>query len=433
MRIGTLVLGCPKNIADMDNFKGIMLKRGHEFANGVESAGIVVIDTCGFIDEAKKESIEEILRLCSFKEEKPDLKVIAVGCLVQRYYRELKEGIPEIDGLIGVTSPEKLADLIEAGNFFFIEKPSTVYDFKFRTYGKPYSYVKIGDGCDRGCAFCSIPSFKGSSRSRPIEEIEKEVCFLVSEGIREIVLVSQDTTQYGVDIYGKQALPDLLKSLNEIPGDFWIRVMYLHPDHLTEGIINSILKLEKVVNYFDVPVQSGSDYILKRMGRTKKAGELKAMFEKIRAKESDVTLRTTIMVGFPGETRRTFEETLEFVNDVKFDKLGGFVYSPEEGTPAYSFKMTIDENMARQYLDELLDLQDEISYELNQRHFGKVLKVLIEENTEEVMIGRSPHFAPEIDGSIFLKRADEAGEFVMCRITGVYEHDLEGVIVDESA
>lgn len=433
MKVGTLVLGCPKNVADMDNFRGIMIKKGHEFVNSVESADVIVIDTCGFIDEAKKESIDEILRLCSFKEEKPDLKVIAVGCLVQRYYQELKDGIPEIDGLIGVTTPERLADLIETGNFFFVEKPSAVYDFKSRTYGKPYSYVKIGDGCDRGCAFCSIPSFKGPSRSRAIEEIRKEVCYLVSEGVKEIVLVSQDTTQYGVDIYGKQALPDLLKSLNEIPGDFWIRVMYLHPDHLDEEIVDSILNLEKVTNYFDVPVQSGSDYILQRMGRTKKTKELKTMFERIRAKESDVTLRTTMMVGFPGETRKTFEETLEFVNNVKFDKLGGFVYSPEEGIPAYSLETTIDENTARQYLDELLDLQDEISYELNQRHFGKVLKVLIEENAEEVMIGRSQHFAPEIDGSIFLKGSSEAKEYVMCRITGIYEHDLEGVVVDESA
>ncbi|OAA31237.1 ribosomal protein S12 methylthiotransferase RimO [Kosmotoga arenicorallina S304] len=431
MNIGVLTLGCPKNVADMENFKGIMKRRGHQIVSNALMADAIIIDTCGFIGEAKRESVEEILNFCSLKEENPSLKVIAIGCLVQRYFNELKEEIPELDGLIGVTPPDTLADLLEREEIFYLKQPTGVYDFSGRESGNTYAYVKIGDGCDRNCAFCSIPSFKGRSQSRKMEDIVSEVQALVSGGVKEIILVSQDNTQYGKDLYGKQALPDLLRKLDDIKEDFWVRVMYLHPDHLNEEIIDSIALSRNTVKYFDIPVQSGSNSVLKAMGRSKNREELIELFRKVRSKMPDAVLRTTIMVGFPGETSKTFAETLDFIKEVKFNKLGGFVYSPEEGTPAYSERVTISREKAQELLEELLDEQDRISYELNQQFLNKKLKVLIEDETEELSIGRSWHFSPEIDGNIYVRGKSKSGELIETVITQVYENDMEGFIIDE--
>jgi len=428
MKIGILTLGCPKNVADMENFKGILVRRGHQIVNDALIADLIVIDTCSFIEEAKKESIEEILNFCSLKEENPALKIIATGCLVQRYFNDLKAEIPELDGLIGVTSPMKLADLLERGTFFYFKQPVGVYDYIARESSSTYAYVKIGDGCDRNCAFCSIPSFKGRSKSRKMEDIVSEVQDLISSGTKEIILVSQDNTQYGKDFYGKQALPDLLEKLDDLKDGFWLRVMYLHPDHLSEEIIDAMASAKNVVKYFDIPVQSGSNKILKAMGRAKNREELVALFEKIRAKIPDAVLRTTIMIGFPGETLETFRETLNFIKEIRFNKLGGFVYSPEEGTPAHGEKITISKEKAQEFLEELLDEQDRISHELNQRFLKRKLKVLIEEKSGDFLIGRSWHFSPEIDGNVYIKGECRPGEFVEALITEVYENDLEGIV-----
>ncbi|AKI96962.1 30S ribosomal protein S12 methylthiotransferase RimO [Kosmotoga pacifica] len=431
MKIGVLTLGCPKNLADMANFKGILKKRGHRIVDNALDADVMIIDTCGFIEEAKKESIEEILGFCSLKEDKPSLRVIAVGCLVQRYFNELKEEIPELDGLVGVTSPKKLADLIENGTFFYLDEPDGVYSFEVREKSETYAYVKIGDGCDRNCAFCSIPAFKGRSRSRKLEDIITEIKGLISNGTKEIILVSQDTTQYGIDLYNKQTLPELLKHIDKLEGEFWVRVMYLHPDHLTADIIDTMAVSRKVVKYFDVPVQSGSNAILQSMGRWRKREELIQLFQEIRNRIPEAVLRTTIMVGFPGETQDSFAETLEFVRQVRFNKLGGFVYSPEEGTKAYNMGLTMDKEVAFKLLEQLLEEQEQISYELNRKFLNKRLKVLVEEMNEEFLVGRSWHFSPEIDGNIFVKGRGKPGEYVEALITEAYENDLEGVVVDE--
>lgn len=430
MKIGVMVLGCPKNVADISNFKGIMNSRGHKIVDDATKADLVLVDTCGFIEEAKKESIEEILYLCSLKEQKSDLKIIATGCLVQRYYYELKSEIVELDGLIGNVSPVTLANLIENETYFYFRDPDGVYPFFDRMDNDSYAYLKIGDGCDRNCAFCSIPSFKGKSKSRRLEDILNEARKLIENGVREIILVSQDTTQYGADLGEENYLANLLEKLNDIDGDFWIRVMYLHPDHINEAIINAIINLPKVVNYFDIPIQSGSSRILKVMGRYKDPSELKRLFGLIRSKEPGAVLRTTIMVGFPGETEETFRETLDFISEIKFNRLGGFVYSPEEGTPSVNMDITMPSDEAAECLKELLDTQDQISFELNQTLIGKKLKVLVEEKIENNLVARGYNSAPEIDGTVISNGTTEPGNFATCLIEEAYDHDIKGVILE---
>ena len=429
MKIGVLVLGCPKNIADMSNFRGIMTSRNHEIVDNALEADLVVVDTCGFIEDAKRESIEEILYLCSIKDEKPELKVVATGCLVQRYYHELKTEIPELDGLIGSVSPQTLANLLEQEKFFYLAEPDGLYPFVSRLENSSYAYLKIGDGCDRNCAFCSIPSFKGRSRSRRVEEIIAEANHLIDKGVKEIILVSQDDTQYGIDLYSRPYLSELLRKLNSVPGDFWIRLMYLHPDHISEELIDTILGLPKVLNYFDIPIQSGSSEILKAMGRFRGPLELKEIFNLIRSKEPEAVLRTTIMVGFPGETVETFEETLNFIAEVRFNRLGGFVYSSEEGTLAAKLHQTMSSKDAAVLLNQLLDLQDEISLELNQTFIGRKLRVLVEEKLHETLVTRGYNCAPDIDGTVMCRGIAEPGTFVDCIIENAYEHDIEGVVV----
>ena len=428
MKVGIKVLGCPKNEADCEILAGLLKERGHEIVHNVEEADVVVLDTCAFIEDAKKESIDEIL---SFVEAKEDYgyRLVVKGCLVQRYYRELKKEIPEVDQWIGVVAPEKIVSLLENGEDLVPQRPETVYSYRKRINleEKPYAYVKISDGCDRKSTFCSIPSFKGNLKSRSVEDIVHEVEDLLAEGKKEIILVAQDTTSYGEDLYGKQALSDLLRRLNSLKGDFWIRVMYLHPDHLTDEIIDTILKLEKVVNYFDVPVQHGSDRILTLMGRIRSSKELKNMLLRIRDKAPDAVLRTSVIVGFPGETEEDFEELKRFVEEVKFDKLGVFVYSDEEGTVASSLKNKVDPETARRRQEELLLLQAEISYERLDRFVGKSMKALVEGRENGYLIGRTFTEAPEVDGVVFIKGRGEMGDFLEVTIEEHDEYDMWGI------
>ncbi|HOY26048.1 MAG TPA: 30S ribosomal protein S12 methylthiotransferase RimO [Mesotoga sp.] len=433
MNLGVLTLGCPKNLADMDNFAGIMKSQGHTIVDEIDMADLIVIDTCGFIEEAKKESIDEIFKAISARKGKPGLKIIAVGCLVQRYFDEMKSDIPELDGLIGVTSPLTLARLIERGELFYFQEPEGVYGYFNRRATGYSAYVKIGDGCNRNCAFCSIPLFKGLSVSRSLESLKSEALSLVRKGVKEIVLVSQDNTQYGRDLDGDLDLGRLLRELNDLNEEFWIRVMYLHPDHVDLPLIDTMLELPKVVDYFDMPVQSGSDRILKAMGRTRNSSELGSIFNFIRDKAPHSVLRTTIMLGFPGETEETFRETMNFVKSVEFDRLGGFVYSSEEGTDSFNKRRTTTTVRAKEMLELLLQEQDGISAARLSQYRGKVLKVLVEEAGQSYSIGRAFNSAPEIDGVVVLKGHVEEGLFTNVRITDTFEHDMEGVVLDELA
>ncbi|ACJ75902.1 hypothetical protein Ob7_04367 [Thermosipho africanus Ob7] len=421
------VLGCPKNEADCALLKAYLEKKGNNIVNTIEDADAVVIDTCGFILEAKKESIEEILTYLELKKER-DLKVYVTGCLVQRYGEELKKEIPEVDGWFGILPPEKIAENI--GKESIIPKnPEPVYEFGGRVDEKQYAYVKISDGCDRACSFCTIPLFKGSFKSRKIDDIVKEVEYLILSGKKEIILVAQDTTGYGIDLYGKQMLPELLKRINDIPGDFWIRVMYMHPDHITDEIIEAF-SYDKVLKYFDIPVQHGSDKVLKLMNRTKKSEHILKLVEKIRKRYEDAVLRTSIIVGFPGETDEDFEELLDFIKMVRFERLGAFIYSDEEEAPSYHFEGKVPEIVAQERLDILMEEQSKISFEINEKMVGKTFKVLFDEEEEGVLIARSYMDAPEIDGNIFVPGKFEEG-FFKVKVTSADVYDLEGKIVEE--
>lgn len=429
-KVYILTLGCPKNEADIDVLKGLFLQKGYELTDNPLEADYSIVDTCGFIEPAKKESINEIFNLVSLKENNSKMKIIPVGCLIERYYDELKKELTEVDGLIGVVPPEKILEAIENKEYSVkLPKPYDVYKCDYRVVpNKSYAYIKIADGCNRKCAFCSIPYFKGEPVSREIEDIKKEAEFLVKNGIKEIVLVSQDNTLYGVDLYKKQALPELLEEINAIEGDFWIRVMYLHPDFINDEIIEAINSLDKVVKYFDIPMQHGSDKILKLMGRVRKTDQLKEIIYRIR-KNPDAVIRTTIIVGFPGETNEDFEELMDFVDEVEFDRLGSFTYFDEEGTPSYLLPGKVEDGIKEKRMEELMELQKEISAERLERFVGKTLKVLVEEYDNGVYIGRAYTDAPEIDGNVFFKAENKLkiGEFVNVEIVNSAEYDLEGV------
>ncbi len=422
-------LGCPKNDADMDILRGIMENWNYVFEENIEKSELIIIDTCGFIESAKQESIDIIFETLETKKNNKNIKkVVAIGCLVQRYFDELKNEIPEIDGLFGVIPPQEIIDNIEKNNYFYKRDiPYDVYECKFRYVPETsYAYVKIADGCNRNCAFCAIPGFKGEPTSRKIEDIRNEVENLVNNGIKEIILVSQDNTLYGLDLYKKQSLPNLLTELNKINGDFWIRVMYLHPDFLTDEIIESIHSNEKVLNYFDVPMQHGSDNILKKMKRVKNVKQLKKMIEKIR--EADSILRSTFIVGFPGETEEDFEQLINFIDEIEFDRMGAFEYSAEEGTEAFDYKDDVEEDEKKRRMENLMELQKEISESVMEEKIGKTFEVLVEEYEDGVYIGRSFMDAPEIDGNILIKteKKIEIKKFYNVKITESYEYDLGG-------
>lgn len=428
LKLYIVVLGCPKNDADFALFKYHLKQLGHEVVDDLEEADGVVIDTCGFIVDAKQESIDTILEFVNHKKHKPDFKVFVTGCLVQRYPKELPLEIPEVDGWFGVIPPKAMAETLGKTSKY-ITDPVAVYDFEGREDSDmPYAYVKIADGCDRACTFCTIPKFKGGFVSRKIEDIENEVRYLVSNGKKEIVLVAQDTTGYGIDIYGKQMLPELLKRLSEIEGNFWIRVMYMHPDHVTDEIIKGFAP-EKIVKYFDIPVQHGSDKILKLMGRSKGTKELEQLFDKIRSTYPEAILRTSIIIGFPGEKREDFEQLLDFIRSVEFDRLGAFVYSDEEDAASYNLPEKVSLKTAQKRLDTLMEAQAEISYMRNQRLVGKVIDVLIEEEVNGVLIGRSYMDAPEIDGNVFVKGSG-VNRFVKVKVTEADTYDLEGELIE---
>jgi ribosomal protein S12 methylthiotransferase len=431
LKLYIVVLGCPKNEADFALFKHHIKQHGHEIVDDLDEADGVVIDTCGFILDAKQESIDTVLEFVEHKrkqqKEGRDFKIFVTGCLVQRYPKELPVEIPEVDGWFGVLPPKVLADNLEKTKKY-VTDPIAVYDFEGRVDDDlPYAYVKIADGCDRACTFCTIPKFKGGFVSRKLEDIAKEVKHLVAHGKKEIILVAQDTTGYGVDLYGKSMLPELLKQLNDIPGDFWIRVMYMHPDHVTDEILEGF-SYQKVLKYFDIPVQHGSEKILKLMNRTKTPEELEDLFEKIRTMYPEAVLRTSVIIGFPGETSQDFEELLEFIRRVEFDKLGAFVYSDEEDAPSYKLPHKVRPSTAQKRLDQLMEAQAEISFIRNQRYVGKVIDVLIEEEASGVLIGRGYMDAPEIDGNVFFKGSNLKG-FVRVKITEADTYDLEGELV----
>jgi ribosomal protein S12 methylthiotransferase len=430
MRIGIKVLGCPKNEADCDVLEAILRSKGHEIVYNVDEADIVVIDTCCFIEDAKRESIDEILDFVEYKKRKPFFLCVK-GCLVQRYASQLVEELPEVDAWYGVLSPYRLAEALEKKVRFLVEEPETVYECAPRSKFSSYAYVKIADGCDRSCTFCAIPAFKGRFKSRSIESIEAEVRELVQNGVKEIVLVAQDTTAYGIDLYGKPSLPKLLRALDSLEGEFRLRVMYMHPDHFDEEILSSFRDSRKVLHYFDLPVQHGSDEVLVKMGRMKKSEELLEMIFSIRRALPDAAIRSSVIVGFPGEKEKNFEELLEFLKVAKFERLGCFIYSDEEGTVASELQDKVDEEIAKERMEEVLSLQAELAKESLSRFVGEELEVLVERSTKNYYVARSHLDAPEVDGIVQVRKDVDLNlpSFQLVRILDTDGFDLKGVLV----
>jgi len=396
----------------------------------VDEADIVVIDTCCFIEDAKRESIDEILDFVEYKKRKPFFLCVK-GCLVQRYASQLVEELPEVDAWYGVLSPYRLAEALEKKVRLLVEEPETVYECAPRSKFSSYAYVKIADGCDRSCTFCSIPAFKGRFKSRSIESIKAEVRELVQNGVKEIVLVAQDTTAYGIDLYGKPSLPKLLRALDSLEGEFRLRVMYMHPDHFDEEILSSICDSRKVLHYFDLPVQHGSDEVLVKMGRMKKSEELLEMIFSIRRALSDAAIRSSVIVGFPGEKEKNFEELLEFLKVAKFERLGCFIYSDEEGTVASELQDKVDEEIAKERMEEVLSLQAELAKESLSRFVGEELEVLVERSTKNYYVARSHLDAPEVDGIVQVRKDVDLNlpSFQLVRILDTDGFDLKGVLV----
>ncbi len=438
MKVYIDTLGCPKNEADSDVLENLFAENDYQIVEEATEAQIIIVNTCGFILDAKQESIDAIMDYSlGLKSQNKDLKVYVWGCLVQRYFEELTEEIPEVDGWIGLDSIENVFKVIDES----IDKgeklihglmiPNPIYGRTYRKVSgnKYYAYVKIGDGCDRSCAFCAIPGFKGKHISRKYEDILEEIDYLVNHGIKEIILVDQDTTQYS---YGGKELKDLLVMINSIPGNFMIRVMYIHPDHIDRQTIDVMLKLDKVSNYFDIPVQHFSNSVLYGMNRIRKGEQVEEILKYIRKENPLAVLRTTVMVGFPGETEEDFDSLMDFIERVKFDRLGAFIFSPEEGTPSEKLSLpSVPEEISKDRYERVMELQEKICEENMCRFIGNEMRVLIEEIENGCFIARGYVDAPEIDGVIYVNQVDgiSTGDFVNCKITESLEYDLEGEII----
>lgn len=429
-------LGCSKNDVDTDSMIAILEGENYNTVYSPDMADIIVVNTCGFIEDAKKESIDEIFNMVSFKENS-DKKLLVSGCLAQRYPDELMKEIPEIDGIIGTGQINNISDYIkklENGEKFkdTSDLNANYKEGLFKNNVNTTEYVKIGEGCNNYCSYCIIPKLRGKNRSRKIEDIYNEIENLVKKGTKEVILIAQNTSDYGIDIYDKYALSDLLNKLEEIEGLKWIRVLYLYPDNFTEELIQSFNNNEKLLPYVDIPLQHVSDSVLKNMNRRTSKKEIIELIEKLRNEIPNIVIRSTFIIGFPGETEEDFQELLEFVKEIKLDKLGVFKYSREENTKAYNMKNQIPEEIKEKRVNEIMTVQREISRKNLEKYIGKTLEVLVEEINNDVIIGRSFVDTPEIDGVVYvegdLRKDIKLGDFINVEIVDVLEYDMVGEI-----
>lgn len=442
MNILFVSLGCDKNLVDSEVMLSLLKKHGYNITNEEQEADVAVVNTCCFIHDAKEESINTILELAQLKETAKLKALIVTGCLAQRYKDEIQEEIPEVDAILGSTNIDDIVTVVNqamTGEKVICCKdiqylPSNLTD-RVVTTGNAMAYLKIAEGCNKRCSYCIIPFLRGNYRSIPMEEILETAKKLAAEGYKELVLVAQETTVYGQDLYGEKRLPQLLQELSKLEGIRWIRLLYCYPEEITDELIHTMAENEKICHYIDMPIQHSEDEILKAMGRRTSRRQIEEVVEKLRTAMPDIAIRTTLITGFPGETKEQHEALLEFVDDMEFERLGVFTYSPEEGTRAAEFPNQISEEVKKQRQDELMTLQQEVSYDNNQRMLGKQLEVLVEGYLyeEDVYIGRSYREAPNVDGYIFINAEEEivSGEMVTVRITDANEYDLIGEVVYE--
>lgn len=443
MKIMFISLGCDKNLVDTEMMLGMLAEKGYQFTDDEQEAEIVVVNTCCFIGDAKEESINTLIEIGRLKETANVKMLIAAGCLAQRYRKEIREQIPEVDVIIGTMAIDKIVEAVEEYQTkqyttFVEDIDRTPVSGKKRvvTTGGHYAYMKIAEGCDKRCSYCIIPKVRGSYRSIPMETLLKEANTLVEQGVKELILVAQETTLYGTDLYGKKSLPELLRKLSEIRGLYWIRILYCYPEEITEELIDTIAELPKVCHYLDIPIQHASDKILKRMGRRTNQQQLKDKIAMIRSKIPDMCLRTTLITGFPGESKEDHEQSMAFVDEMEFDRLGVFTYSAEEDTPAAGFPDQIEEEVKKDRQADIMELQQEIAFEKAEGMTGQDVLVMIEGKVadENAYVGRTYKDAPNVDGLVFVNTDRElmTGDFVPVHITGSYEYDLIGEIKDEN-
>ena len=442
MKILFISLGCDKNLADSEEMLGLLTARGHEIVDDETQADAIVINTCCFIKDAKEESVETILEMAEYKKTGSCHALIVTGCMAQRYQKEIIQEVPEVDAVLGTTSYGDIVKALEeavAGNHFEefrdIDYLPDTGSKRVLTTGGHFGYLKIAEGCDKHCTYCIIPKLRGRFRSVPMERLVAQAEDMAEQGVKELILVAQETTVYGKDLYGKKSLHILLKKLCEIKGIRWIRVLYCYPEEIYDELIETIRDEKKICHYLDIPIQHASDRILKRMGRRTSKQELIDIVGKLRKEIPDIVLRTTLITGFPGETEEDHEELKEFVDEMEFDRLGVFTYSPEENTPAAEMADQIPEEVKEERRDELMELQQEISYDKGQDRIGQELLVMIEGKVadESAYIGRTYGDAPKVDGYIFVQTGEllMTGDFAKVRVTGALEYDLIGVLSDE--
>ena len=439
MKLLFISLGCDKNLVDSEMMMGLLHDRGYEFTDNEEEADIIVINTCGFINDAKEESINTILEMAKYKEN--NLKALRVaGCLVERYKNEILQELPEIDAIVGTTAFDKICDVVDDvladkkhNELESINKMCRPDVKRIITTGGYYSYLKIAEGCDKHCTYCSIPMIRGAYRSVPMDELVKEAEYLADNGVKELIIVAQEITVYGKDLYGEKKLPELLHRLCKIPGIQWIRLLYCYPEEITDELIETIRTEKKICHYIDMPIQHASDKILKAMGRRTNNAELRNIISKLRKEIPDICLRTTLITGFPGETEEDHQILLDFIDEMEFDRLGVFTYSPEEDTKAASLDNQVDEEVKLCRKDEIMELQQEISMDKSERLVGKEIEVIIEgkASDEDVYVGRSYMDAPSVDGYVFINSEEElmSGDFAKVRIVKAMEYDLIGDLI----
>lgn len=437
MKIALESLGCSKNLVDAEIMLGILNKSGHQLVGECEDADVVIVNTCGFIEDAKQESIDTIISYADLKNEGVIKYLLVSGCLAQRYTEELLEEIPEIDAIVGTGSYDKITEVVDnlVDDGKVIEKGDINFSFdeELPRYisTPPYlAYLKIGEGCDNNCTYCIIPKLRGKYRSREMEDLIEEAKGLKKSGVKELVVIAQDTTVYGIDLYRKPALAKLLDELAKLDFD-WIRVLYSYPEGITEEIVDVIAANDNICSYFDIPMQHASDSVLKLMNRKTSKEELKSKVEMIRNKIPDATIRTTLIVGFPGETDEDFEELVEFVKEMKLDRMGAFKYSREEDTAADKLPNHIDEELKTERLERIMMVQQSISEDLNQLKLGRVYKTLIEDRVDDsLLIGRTQCDAEDIDSVVYVETREdvEIGDMVDVEIESAYEYDLKGRI-----
>ncbi len=440
MNVLFVSLGCDKNLVDTEVMLGLLASRGHQMVDSEEMADVIVVNTCCFIHDAKEESIQVILEMAEYKKAGTCKALIVTGCLAQRYRQEIIDEIEEVDAVLGTTSYDKIVEAIDealSGNKMVemtdLQALPVVESRRMVTTGGHFAYLKIAEGCDKHCTYCIIPKIRGNFRSVPIERLLKEAAELAEQGVKELILVAQETTLYGKDIYGEKSLPKLLRELCKISGIQWIRILYCYPEEITDELIQVIKEEDKICKYLDLPIQHASDAILKRMGRRTSKAQLIEIVDKLREEIPEIALRTTLITGFPGETQEQHEELMEFVDWMEFDRLGVFTYSPEEDTPAATMPDQIEESVKEDRQADLMELQQEIAFELAEEMIGKEVLVMIEGKVadENVYVGRTYKDAPNVDGLIFVESGEElmSGDFAMVKVTGAQEYDLIGEIL----